>query len=152
MPVGRGSKELGRRRPARQSISPGGSEPQGCHRHHTVCGVCWLNERIRCAGRKCRRRHARRCHCRPPLRRGGPGKPPRALPAPRRHPPAPPRPPCARSALSLSPRKGLSAKGNCYYRLFVVTTIGRALGGAFSLTRGPERVAYYISEAILFSF
>ncbi|CAB3244882.1 unnamed protein product [Arctia plantaginis] len=81
MPVGRGSKELGRRRPARQSIGPGGSAPQGCHLHHTVCGVCLLNERIRCAGRKCRRRHARRCHCRPPLRRGGPGKPPRAPPA-----------------------------------------------------------------------
>lgn len=110
MPVGRGSKELGRRGPARQSIGPGGSAPQGS-RHRTVCGVCLLNERIRCAGRKCRRRHARRCHCRPPLRRGGPGKPPRTPARPRRHRPAPPLPPCARSALSLLASQRVVSKG-----------------------------------------
>lgn len=81
---------------ADRKSSGGGARPErasapGAHRRHrTVCGVCLLNERIRCAGRMCRRRHARRCHCRPPLRRGGPGKPPRA---PRASPPRACRPP-----------------------------------------------------------
>lgn len=92
MPVGGGSGKVKRRGPAHQSIGPGGSPPQGSRRR-SVCGVCLLNERIRCAGRKCQRRHARRCHCRPPLRRGGPGKPPRTPPAMCPH--TPPRYPLA---------------------------------------------------------
>lgn len=120
--------------PARQSIGPGGSARKAAPPPHAVRRLL-LNERLGMRGAEVSEATRASVPLQAATEAGRPGQPPRApaRPPPRaaamccratsRHLAARPEPERA----SLSPRKGLSAKENCYSRLFIVTTIGRAL-------------------------
>lgn len=102
----------------------------GCHRR---VRRRWLNEQV--ASRARASEDTRGRHCRPPLRRGG-----RAHPRPAARSPTQPHamcPNCERAP------KGLSAKGNCCYRLFARRKLAALSFEQSSLTASPLTLRSY---------